>query len=256
MLKVWFPGLFRREGAPKFFYADPAEASRVTRELIEAFVEHARSVGASFVALSHCPTSDRVVANVAEALAFRTLAAPDAFIIQLAEPTSFEAYLNRLSQTRRGDFRRDLRRAAKAGAHMIEETVARPETLERSWPLHVALSMRKGNDYRLGGTSLFDAFQRWLKPADLRVEACYSGDEFAGALIMHIAGTEMHAGYICHRPELEWQVYTAIIATAIERAISRGTTAVHLGFGNDYQKTRLGADALPHVSYVLPLTRR
>lgn len=90
----------------------------------------------------------------------------------------------------------------------------------------------------------------------LRVDACFTGDELAGAMVMHVVGTESHAVYLGRRPDLEWKVYMAVLATAIERAISRGSTAVHLGFGNDHQNTRLGAEALPHVHYILPLTSR
>lgn len=255
LLRVWFPAIFRREGASPFFYADPADAARVTRELLEALVEHARSLRAAFVMVPYCPASDHAIAEAAAALAFRTVPAETAYVIQLEEPTSFETYLGRLSQTRRGEFRRDLRRAAKAGARMVDEAVARPETLALAWPLQVALAARKGGVHLPGTTSLFDALQRRLDPGELRAEACFVGDELAGAMVMQISGTVMNPGYMCHRPDLDWQVYMAILASSIERAIARGMTRIHLGFGNDYQKTRLGADALPHVGYVLSLRR-
>ena len=112
-----------------------------------------------------------------------------------------------------------------------------------------ALWDRKDAGFFPGDESLFDAMQRFMRPADLSIDACYLGDELVGVLLYHRAGRTVRYAFACHRIDLEWKVHMALLAPFIAREVERGSTSLQLGFTNDAQKKRLGATAFPHVHY-------
>ncbi|MEO6954530.1 MAG: GNAT family N-acetyltransferase [Polyangia bacterium] len=253
LFTISFSGVFGTRLARSFWVTDEREREPVVAFLLRELVEYARARDFGRAVISYCPVGDTALARTAEELGFRGGTVLDDFAVRLDRPQTFDEFLARQERTERRAFRRDLRRASEAGARIVVEDIARPETLARAWPLVTALWDRKNAGFISTDETLFDAMQRYMLPEDLSLDACYLGDELVGVVLYHRAGTTVRLAYAGHRIDLEWKVYMALLASAVAREVERGSTFLHLGFTNDVQKKRLGATAYPHVHYVARL---
>ena len=253
VLSVFLPGMF---GAPLWqgvLVRAGIERLHPLDAIVSAVVELARQRGIRSLVLPYCPAADTMLASAMARLGFREMLAPPQNSIILEEAHTLDGYLARLGGKDRWEFRRDLRRAADAGARIVAECPVTEATARQAWPLVADLFRRKNSHYVPRDPGLFSAMRQRLGPAALAIDSCLVGDDLVGCLAYHHSGPSTRFTYAGHRVDLPWKIHMALVATFVAREIERGATDIRMGFTNDTHKRRLGAVAQPHVHYVRSL---
>ena len=234
-----------------FRCAEPSRRREMIRKLVDGCIEHTRALGLSRLVLTRCPARDEDINIATAALGFRTIETPPDFHIKLDAPMSVASYIERLPRADRQAFRRDLRRAAEAGAVLCTELPPTTKSLDAAWQLVAAVRERKHAEFNFEGRSLFTELVKWLVPGDFGIHACYVDDEMVGCVSFERSNAHTNCRYVGHRTDFDWKVYMALLASSVAQEVERGATSIDLGPTNKVQKLRLGAVAVPHVTHSL-----
>lgn len=249
VLGVGLPGLMRQGRLPGVWVARGESEADVTRELLMELTAHAQTSGAHSLYVPAFPAAAEAVAAAVKGLGFRELPSEPAYEIHLAKP-GFDGFLAQLSASHRENFRRDLRRAEKAGVEIRYTTEPSAQLLDEMSRLYSELLENK-HDVFTYKTNLFSALAKRMPRNSVSCVTCHQGDTLLGFFISHPAAKTTRALYVGYSTATSVHgVYFMLFAAFLRSAIDDGATRLMLGFTSDEYKKRLGTTAVPHVRFI------
>ena len=219
-------------------------ATDVADELFAALREHARRAGFHRLILAPTDVERQSVLSSAERAGFR-LIETICYELRLPPTDTFEAFVTRLNANQRKVLKRDLKLLTDDRFEFVEESPPTRETLERSWPLYLALLARKGVPLGYRGNFLVELARR-APPDALSFVRCMAGQRQVGFAIGVHEGESVVFNPVAVAGDIDAPLFPAIGAFWLRGVIDRGTRTVFLGQYNDVWKRRLGATPIPY----------
>lgn len=225
-------------------------AAEVTDEVFAALREHARRAGFRRLVLAPVEVDRADVLASAERAGFRLINATG-YELHLPPTSTYESFVASLNSHQRANLRRDLRPLTNGTFECVEESPPTNETLERSWPLYVALMSRKGSPLAYRGNFLVELARR-APPDALSFVRCTLDQRLVAFIIgVHEADWSLPMSAVAW--DIEVPLFQAIAAFWLRIAIDRGTRNVFLSQYNDAWKRRLTATPINYrFGFLMP----
>jgi hypothetical protein len=219
--------------------ARDADALQVAGDLFAGLRDHARRSGFHRLVVAPHAVEQHAILASAERSGVRLLPAT-AYELRLPQPGTFEDYLARLNANRRNALRVDLKLLAADTFEFTTHSPPAPETLERSWPLHVDLLARKASPLRYRGNFLLELARR-APPGALSFVTCTAQQRLVGFVVGVHDGDACVFMTIAVAADVAAPIFHTIGAVWLRAVIDAGVRTLFLSQYSDTWKRRLGS---------------